>query len=67
MKELKPKGPAPKLSPKELDELTREALRNLSDPDVRKQVDAAEVQLEEKIKEAFGKRMLQKEKTKKNP
>jgi len=56
MKDLKPKGPATRLLPEELDELTRQMLRNLSDPDVRKRVDEAEVHREKEMKEAFSKR-----------
>ena len=64
MKNLKQKASAPKLSSKQLDEITRKMLRNISDPDVRNRVDVAEEQMEKKMQEAFSKRMLDNEKTK---
>ena len=64
MKNLKQKASAPKLSSKQLDDITRKMLRNISDPDVRNRVDVAEEQMEKKMQEAFSKRMLDNEKTK---
>jgi hypothetical protein len=40
------------LSKEELDELARGMLRNLADPNVREQVDAAEARAEKKMREA---------------
>ena len=56
MKGLKQKAAAPKLPSKQLDEIARDMLRNISDLDVRNRVDAAEEQMEKNTQEAFSKR-----------
>jgi hypothetical protein len=55
--------PAGRLTPEELQELTQQMLRNLQDPDVAKEVDAAEEQLEKEMREAFSRLMERKEKS----
>ena len=53
----KPTGP---LTPEEMEELQRQMLRNLSDPEVAKRVDAAEVQRYEETQKSAGRRLAEK-------